>query len=403
MEERCRLKAEGARWAAKRRRLIKGGADFETEVEPHDTAIIARAKALPNCFLWMCHPSVPPPNDLTLYDHLAGSFEAAAAAVNLLHHAVNTPGIDQGTLEQALHLGAEAQSALRIAVADVGGNPDSDQARLFSWLRSAGATHAIWISRFMRQDDPADPANWPQLQERIRQFDDVVHRYQDRDKRTRKQINKLKYHLKRIKDAPQDDHGNDWKTIIETVTGLVLDGVPPSNKEVRDLLMDSLDEMPDMEQDKTKEFRLVETAIDNYQASAPSRPVAAATERVAPEVLRAAELIGGRSVMLIGGVRRPAAAEALSEALNLKELIWVEGRDQTYTSFEPQVANPDVALVVLAIRWSRHGFGEVKEYCQKYGKPLVRLPGGYNPNQVAYHIVHQVGDRLAGKPQEMPV
>jgi hypothetical protein len=78
-------------------------------------------------------------------------------------------------------------------------------------------------------------------------------------------------------------------------------------------------------------------------------------------------------------------------------LIWIEGRDQTYTSFEPDVANPDVAVVVLAIRWSRHGFGEVKEFCDKYHKPLVRLPGGYNPNQVAYHILHQVGERLAGK------
>jgi hypothetical protein len=117
-------------------------------------------------------------------------------------------------------------------------------------------------------------------------------------------------------------------------------------------------------------------------------------------VRRAAELLRGRSVVLIGGVRRPHAAEQLESALGLRELIWVEGRDQTYMAFEPYVADPDVAVVLLAIRWSRHGFNDVKAFCSKYGKPLVRLPGGYNPNQVAFHIVSQVGDRLAGTPEE---
>ena len=54
-----------------------------------------------------------------------------------------------------------------------------------------------------------------------------------------------------------------------------------------------------------------------------------------------------------------------------------------------------VAVVVLAIRWSSHSYGEVKQFCEQYGKPLVRLPAGYNPNQVAAHIVAQCSDRLA--------
>jgi len=111
-------------------------------------------------------------------------------------------------------------------------------------------------------------------------------------------------------------------------------------------------------------------------------------------VRRAAELLRGQTIVLIGGDRRPMAVEALTAAFDLKELIWVEGRDQTYADFEPQVARPDVAVVILAIRWSRHGFGEVKEFCEKYNKLLVRLPGGYSPNQLAFHIMSQVGDRL---------
>src|SRR5262249_32543970 len=71
--------------------------------------------------------------------------------------------------------------------------------------------------------------------------------------------------------------------------------------------------------------------------------------------------------------------------------------------FEPYVARPDVAVVVLAIRWSSHSFGEVKEFCDQYGKPLGRLPGGYNPNQVALQILGQCSERLrAGESLTLP-
>jgi len=59
IENRCRLKAEGARWAIARRRLLSNKADFATEVEPLDRDLIARAKLLPNCFLWLNHPNGP--------------------------------------------------------------------------------------------------------------------------------------------------------------------------------------------------------------------------------------------------------------------------------------------------------------------------------------------------------
>jgi hypothetical protein len=66
------------------------------------------------------------------------------------------------------------------------------------------------------------------------------------------------------------------------------------------------------------------------------------------------------------------------------------------TVFEPAVARPGVAVVLLAIRWASHSYGDVKDYCDKYGKPMVYLTGGYNPNQVAHQILAQVGDRLRG-------
>ena len=52
-------------------------------------------------------------------------------------------------------------------------------------------------------------------------------------------------------------------------------------------------------------------------------------------------------------------------------------------------ARQDVAAVLLAIRWTSNSYGAVKDFCRKHGKVFVRLPSGYNPNQVAHQLLLQ--------------
>ncbi len=90
---------------------------------------------------------------------------------------------------------------------------------------------------------------------------------------------------------------------------------------------------------------------------------------------------------------RPAAQAALEQAFELAELVWLSSEEhQSIELFRPQVARSEVALVMLAIRWSSHSFGDVKDFCDAYGKPFVRLPGGYSPNQVARQILDQASE-----------
>jgi hypothetical protein len=111
--------------------------------------------------------------------------------------------------------------------------------------------------------------------------------------------------------------------------------------------------------------------------------------------VEAAELLRGGVVVLIGGQRRPQAATALTRALELAELRWITaGRHESLYRFEPAIARPETRLVLLAIRWSSHSFEGVREFCNRHGKPLVRLPGGYSPNQVAEQIIRQVSSQL---------
>jgi hypothetical protein len=398
--ERCRLKAEGSRWSATRQRLLREGTDYDTEIEPQDRDIIARAKMLPECFLWMCHRSGPTPDDLTQYEDLAGCFDAAAAAVALLDLLIQNGDEDQQDIfEQALDLAAEAQSALRVAIAEIGGSTDSDQYKIFQWLKTTGSERQILIRRYMRKDDPADPAAWRNVQEGVQQLEETLQSSRSRAKRQRSLTSKIRYHLKLIESNRGQDRTHDWQKVIEGIEELVNDGIPPSNRELRELLLPMAEEIPES-LELPRNCKLVLRDLEQFLTSRSTKPEVddtATTPTETEDVRRAAEYLRGRAVVLIGGLKRPLAADALTQALELKELIWVEGRDQTYELFEPHVARPDVAVVILAIRWSRHGFGEVKAFCDKYDKPLVRLPGGYNPNQIAFHIMSQVGERLEHK------
>ena len=138
----------------------------------------------------------------------------------------------------------------------------------------------------------------------------------------------------------------------------------------------------------TDSWRLVQRRCRSSVAHEPSA-----------EVKQAARLLGGNSIVLIGGNRRREAQESLRRALGLKDLVWIETKEhQAVDAFEPLIARADVALVLLAIRWSSHAFGDVKQICDRHGKLLVRLPGGYNPNQVAAQILSQSSAQLSSDP-----
>lgn len=398
IERRCRLKAEGARWALRRQKRLREGADFRTEIEPIDREIIAQAKELPDCFLWMNHPSGPAPSPLEQWDLVANAFDAVADALALVRAVLEDPEDHRDIFEQALDLLAEAQSALRAAIHQIDGPTDADQHAIFNWLRSTAAEQQIFIQRYMRADDPADPAGCHELRQRLEALDARFEESRQERKFRRKRLNKLRYVAGRLAENPADV--SQWRTLINTVEELIAGGVPPSNRDLRDLLLPIVDDMPELERLPGMEelppgMTLALREIDRYLANRPGEENEAC-HQPSPEVRQAARLLKGKAMVLIGGERRHHAEQALKEAFGLSELIWIATREhESVATFEPYVARNDLAVVVLAIRWSSHSYGDVKQFCDQYGKPLVRLPAGYNPNQVAVHILSQCSDRLA--------
>jgi hypothetical protein len=167
----------------------------------------------------------------------------------------------------------------------------------------------------------------------------------------------------------------------------------PSNRELREMLAPVIEDWPEV-LDVPRSFQLVIREIDRYLATCPP-PAVSVVAQPSSEVRDVAKLLNGRTVILLGGDRRPHAHDSLKEAFGLKELIWIETREhESLAGFIPYVARQEVAVVLLAIRWASHSYGEIKKCCEEYGKPMVRLPGGYNANQVAMQIIQQCSGQL---------
>lgn len=392
IEARCRLKSEGSRWQAERQRRARKWADHKSEIEPKDRDIVSRAKSLTDCFLWMNHPSGPSPADLTLWDELASCFEVTADVVALVRSVLETPANYQDVFEQALDLLAEAQSALRIAVGHVDGQVDSDQAKVFSWLKRTAAEQQIFLQRHMRIDDPADAGNWSALAARIHGLDDRLQGDRKRNKERTRLLGKVRYEVKQLTNDLHSELDPHWRTLIKTVDELVQEGLPASNRELRELLLPISERVPDLELPPS--FETVLGEIGRYLESRPIEEREAAREH-SDQVREAARLLRGRTVVVIGGTRYPHSEAALESALGVK-INWIATREHESTDgFEPEIARPEVELVLLLIRWSSHSYGDVKRLCDRYGKLFVRLPAGLSPNQVATKILEQCGERLA--------
>jgi hypothetical protein len=391
IEARCRLKAEGARWAAARQRRLRDGSDFAAEIAPEDPEIAAWADQLLESFFWVGVANGTGPADITLLDDVGGCFEAIAAAIRL----VVDSGISQkGRLEQSLPLLAEAQSALRAAIQVLRRPDEPEQTEVFEWLKATAARRQVYIKRYMRAGDLADSSRWPDVLDRIEVLDAKCRKSRSWSPQQEGALNLIRSRLKPIHEGQATEP--QWREVIDSVNELVKSGVPPSNRDLRELLLPAVDALPELD-DLPEAFRLVLREIDRFLAT--RRPPADEESVPEPtaEVLEARRLLQGRSVVLIGGIRRRGPQRLLKTALGLGELIWIETREhQSITAFEPAVARPEVTLVLLAIRWTSHVFGEVKQFCDRYGKPLVRLPGGYSPNQVAAQILAQSSGQLGG-------
>ncbi len=393
---RARLKAECCRWAIERRKRLRDGADFDQLIRPTDSDLTARLRKLPDSYAWPLDKYLTLPDDRRL-DDAAGCYDTLADAVELARRVRENDAQAIEDVQSAYYLLAESCSALRKILRDCDIEKDADQNVAFDWLRTRAFEDQIFVSRHMKLNDPADPSKWADRREKIQKALRSIRDRLDSTKEISHLINKVDYIAKRWGDYAESDQVGQFGKLDASVSRLVELGLRPSDPRLRDALLLIADELPD-----SLEIRGVMSEALRYadeyaaQVEAEAKSVRSAAPTLTAEVQQARQLLDNKVVVMIGGVCRPRSRDALCDALGLAELRWVATRPhESLDNFESQVRRADVALVMLAIRWSSHSFEEIKKACDSAGKPFVRLPRGYGVNQVAREIVAQVSAALA--------
>lgn len=399
VEKRCRLKAASCRLFIERRAAVTDP-DAEREVLDRLNDMIAKAKAMESCFLWVFWRNQAQPDDAILA-RIADCYEAQADAVALLRRVdAVVDGRRAEDEESAFHLLAEANSALRVALADTWlSDDDRDQAETHVWLRRETAERRVFIERHMTADDPAEPANAAALRTRITALGKRLDEREAAAKKVKNALGQIRYHAGQLTKGRPEEAPAHWTKISDAVKRLQGMGVSTTDRRVAEAVgsaaaaawpgpSDGAEFMADV-------IARALTLKSEVGKTDPKRPNGDEREW-SPSVLGVRELLRGKRMVIIGGERNAEAVQRLTQAFELKDAEWVELTEHgPGTPMRGPIYRPDTAVVIVIIKLTGHLHSEeAREYAAAAGKPCVMLSGGYNPERVAAEIMEQASARL---------
>lgn len=243
--ERCRLKQRACGLAAELDEIFQK----EGELRPHENfqVLIGEAKTLPDCYLWMLRSEIRgkvAPEQWLLLGHC---YENLADAIQLAHGLVESGTAADHELQEGLSLAAEAQRAVRQAVVDCiqGGKnlEDSDQLAAYRWILHQCESLRVFVPRYMKIDDLADPREWADLQERIQERRSRPEEIQEKRRELAKGLSKVRYESQRLAEASPDEAEERVEKIAGVVEELVKGGLSFTDSRLRDLLSPIMDRL----------------------------------------------------------------------------------------------------------------------------------------------------------------
>lgn len=400
VERRCRLKAEACRLFVERRAAAGDPARERPLIEAL-TAMLDRRLALPDCFLWMLTRRQQPADaDL---ERIAACYDALAETAALIQYSDTRArdGLPAGG-EYAMQLLAEAGSALRVALQETWlSDPDTDQAEVHAWLSREGAVRRVFLPRYMRRDDPADPARAPLVIGESRALRQRIEGAAGLERRVGQLLGRMAYHAGKLARNGGAADPHDGRRIVETIEEVCALGLAPEDARIaRAIRGVDRGQLP-------PEIVVTPAAARAIEAARPAadlRPEPAddveAPRAYSPRILELRRLIEGTTIVIAGGERRPAAADRIQDAFALAGVEWVRleehGRGE---ALRAPIERKETSLVVVLVRFIGHGHGEDATRCaRRAGKPCVFVKAGYNPEQIAEAALDQAGSQLRDRP-----
>ena len=235
VEARARGMADGLRVVLERSR---GGTRSLSEIsseEPNLREALERAGASHGRRIWFLGMTGRRmwPDEIQC---VAGCYEVLADAAGLLRCVERLRGLDYGRRKEAYELAAQAQSALRKALRELAGlqRGDEDQKQVFDWLHDHVVREGIYIQRYMRWNDPADPWGWQTRRTAIRSLRSRLREALWTQRQVDELVGLVSYHAGRIRERLDPDRlWRDWGVIDQAVGWLVKLGAAAASPALR--------------------------------------------------------------------------------------------------------------------------------------------------------------------------
>lgn len=390
--ERSRLKAASCRLFM-RRRATADDPLTERQMLAEMNGMIERARSLRGCFLWVFWRDETQPEDDRL-ELIARNYEALAEGAELCHTILqSSPGVEQTHIETGFQMLAEANSALRQALRWTWlTNPDTDQDEAHDWLRRQTWERQIFVPRYMKVSDPGDPQRAPDLLGEIRSLAALLSERKAAVSRHESLFKRLRYHARRAPpEGTADPH--DCQRINDCVEDLLDSGVRPDDARLRVALGDlRADAFPA----ETPPGKFVLDVLSTFEGAERVSAAVLSESRWSERVLEARDLLKGSSVVVVGGERRPDAVDRLKEAFELDHVEWMALSEHgSAASLRAPISRRHTSLVIVLTKLTGHLHAEeARTYAREAGVPMVTMPAGYNPEQVAVQVLSQAADRL---------
>jgi hypothetical protein len=368
--------------------IASGGTPYD--LKDRYEALIARAKKAATNLWPLTRPEEPV--DADRYTTLAHVFTNLVLAMSVIREA-DPP-------KEILEMVAEAQSALRALAQD----KDDDQTSVFLWLREQTDRRRIYLSRHMADATRADPARWADLRSRLEATTKDLDARRQRERELRKPLEKAAYRAKKIAKQHEREGAlvdqEDWIALASAIEAYLAAGGDASSADLLAALAPVASAAP---RDTWPESlvgtldRVLARQSDRAQSDdADDDEGLRSWERApTPELLKLREFLRGKTIVLVGGVRKPLAEAAIIQAFDLAGVRWLDhGEHKSLDLYRYDATRADVALVIVMIRWMSHAYDDLRDECQRAGTLYARLKGGYSPNQIAAQVWDQLSEQI---------
>lgn len=402
---RCRLKADSCL-----HQVVRQNQERESEEEfdsrQRMNELIATARSIPDCFLWMFFRKGTPTTDAQLR-LIAGCYEAMAEAADLcraIEPIDEWPDDEQ--VQEALQLLATTSSGLRVALAETWlTQADIDQDEVHRWLKLVTAEHRYLVKNHMQLSDPADPeSDVADAHERARAMLRAIESDRSRTEAAERLMKRALYHAQRVREAsssPYDEEPprHDCNKINGVIDELVKTG--PGNLDsllqqiaavVQPSMFASGVEPHERLRSAAERLERLRSKGETEQANNGDSRERAWSQRV----IEVRELLKGHQIVVIGGEPRRDAIDRMTDAFELDEVVWPELSE--HGSAEPMrapISSSRTKLVVVLIKLTGHEHAErARDFARQSSVPFVLMPAGYNPEMIAAEVLSQASAQL---------